>query len=42
MPLRRIIKKLETNLAIRRAIVRAAEEECYRRGVRFMGRAQVC
>jgi hypothetical protein len=42
MPIRRIIKKLETNLAIRRAIVRAAEEECYRRGVRFMGRAQVC
>ena len=42
-PLRiwRVVKKLETNLAIRRSIVRAAEEECYRRGVRFMGRAQV-
>ena len=38
--IRQVIKKHQLNLAIRRTIVRAAEEDCAVRGVPFFGRSQ--
>ena len=38
--IRQVIKKHQRNLTMQRAVVRAAEEECARRGVPFYGRPQ--